>query len=485
MSNKAGRSSIIASLLWKLLERGGTQGVQFIIQIILARLLLPEDFGLIAIVIIFTTLAGVFVQSGLNTALIQKKKADNIDFSSVFYLSLLVAGLLYVLLFFFASVIANFYEMPQLKPIIRVLSITLFIGAFNSIQHAFVARNMLFKKLFFSSLGAAILSGTIGIGMAYSGFGVWALVVQQLVSQITVSIILWYTVKWRPALSFSFSRVKVLFSYGWKLLTSALIDNFYRELSSLIIGKIYTPAMLGFYNRGQQIPKLIIANINGSIQSVIFPVLASQQDDKKRMKQMMRRAIITSSFIVFPMMAGLAVVAEPLVTILLTEKWLPAVPFIQIFSVSFALWPIHTANLQAINAIGRSDIFLKLEIIKKIIGLTILGISIPYGIYAIALGNLISGVISSSINAYPNRKLLNYSYFEQLKDIMPSFAISFIMALIVYSINWFGLNVWLTLIIEVCLGVIIYIGLAKIFKLESFGYLIRLSKQILKKKKLV
>jgi teichuronic acid exporter len=226
------------------------------------------------------------------------------------------------------------------------------------------------------------------------------------------------------SIAFFTGKSKSLFSFGWKLLVSALIDTVYRDLRSLIIGKMYNPAMLGFYNRGQQFPQLLITNINGSIQSVMLPVLSSQQDNRPRVKDMMRRAIVTSSFIIFPMMVGLAVTAEPLVKILLTDKWLPCVPFLQIFCASYALWPIHTANLQAINALGRSDIFLKLEIIKKMVGLSILGVTVFYGVYAIALGQVLGGIISTFINAYPNKKLLNYSYIEQWKDIMPSLLLS-------------------------------------------------------------
>jgi O-antigen/teichoic acid export membrane protein len=327
-------------------------------------------------------------------------------------------------------------------------------------------------------LGAIIVSGTIGIILAYQGFGVWALVAQQLTNQLMITIILWFTVKWRPKLIFSFERVKKLFSYGWKILVSSLIDAFYINLRSLIIGKLYNPAMLGYYNRGDQFPQVIVSNINGSIQSVMLPALASQQDNKQRVKNMVRRSIVTSSFILFPMMAGLAVIAEPLVKILLTDKWLSCVPFLQISCAVYALWPIHTANLQAINALGRSDIFLKLEIVKKIIGLAILGVSIFYGVYAIAIGMLISGILSAFINAYPNLKLLDYSYKEQWKDIMPSLLLSLIMGVVVYNFKWFHMASWLTLIIQVCAGTIIYIVMAKILKLECYTYLIKALRDI-------
>ena len=342
---------------------------------------------------------------------------------------------------------------------------------------------MQFKKLFFSSLGAMLVSGTVGIVMAYTGFGVWALVAQQLTNQLLVTIILWFTVKWRPKLLFSFERVKGLFSFGWKLLVSSLIDTIYQNLRSLFIGKMFNPSMLGFYNRGEQFPELIVSNINGSIQSVMLPTLASQQDNRQRVKDMVRRSIVTSSFIIFPMMVGLAVIAEPLVKILLTEKWLPAVPFLQISCFVYALWPIHTANLQAINALGRSDIFLKLEIIKKILGLVILGVTVFYGVYAIALGGVVSGVVSTFINAYPNLKLLNYSYKEQWKDIIPSFLLALAMGGITYSIQWFGMTAWLTLIVQVCTGIIIYFGMAKIFKLECFTYLLLTGKAMFKNRK--
>jgi len=480
MKNQKLRKVIISSLFWKLMERGGTQGIQFIVQIVLARLLLPEDFGTIAIVMVFISLARVFVQSGFNTALIQKKDADEVDFSSVFYLSLSVAALLYILIYFTAPFVAEFYRDPILAPVLRVIAFTLFFGAFSSIQNAYVARNMMFKKLFYSSVGAIIVSGTTGIIAAYMGLGVWALVIQQLINQILITIIMWFTVKWRPSLVFSFKKVKKLFSFGWKLLASSLLNVLYLDIRTLIIGRIYTPSVLGYYNRGQQFPKVIVSNINGSIQSVMLPTLSAHQDDTKRVKEMMRRAIKTSSFMIFPMMIGMAVVAEQLVRIVLTDKWLPAVPFLQIFCISYALMPIHTANLQAINAMGRSDIFLRLEIIKKVVGLIILGISLQFGVYVIALGQVLGGIISTFINAYPNKELLDYSYKEQWLDIMPSLLISIAMGAFVYSFNFIGISAWKILVIQVVTGTIIYIGLAKVFKLESFSYLIATIKQCTK-----
>jgi teichuronic acid exporter len=470
------RGKVLTSLLWKFMERGGTQGIQFIVQIILARLLLPEDYGIIALVVIFTSIASVFVQSGLNTALIQKKDADEADFSSVFYLSLFIACLIYLILFFTAPFIALFYDEPQITSVFRILSITLFFGAFNSIQNAVVARNLQFKKLFFSSTGAILVSGILGVYLAYNGFGVWALVWQQISNQLIVTLILWFTVKWRPRLIFSVDRIRLLFSFGWKLLFASLITTLYADLRSLIIGKMYNSQMLGFYTRGQQFPSIIIKNISASIQSVMLPVISAQQDNITQVKRMVRRSMLTSTFAIFPIMVGLAIIAEPLVKILLTDKWLPCVPFLQIFCASYATSSIQTANLQAINALGRSDIFLKLEIIKKVIGLAILGVTVFYGVYAIAIGQLVSAFISTFINAYPNKKLISYSYKEQWRDIMPSLFLSLVMGVIVYSIQWFGMTLWITLIVQVCSGVVLYFGLAWVFKLECFIYLLNLIK---------
>ena len=473
------KSSVITSLIWKFLERIGTQGVQFVVAIVLARLLAPTDFGLIALVTVFVTIANVFVQSGLNTALIQKKDADNLDFSTVFYSSLALAVVLYVGLFFGAPVIAKFYNnQEKLIPVIRVLGLMLPLGALNSIQEAYVDRNMMFKKLFYRSIGAIIPAGIFGIVCACLGFGIWSLVAQQLLNTFLICIIMWFTVKWRPSLSFSFERWKGLFSFGWKLLCSALLDTFYRNIRDLVIGKLFTPADLGFYNRGDQFPKIIIGNINASIQSVLLPSLSTVQDNCERLKQLARRSIKTGSFLILPLMAGLAAVAKSLTLLVLGEKWLPAVPFIQICCFSYAFWPIHTTNLSAINAVGRSDVFLKLEIIKKSYGLAVLALAIwlfrsPIGI---AMSAAITAPLGSFVNAYPNKKLLNYGFLEQMKDFIPSFLLSAVMGVCVYLsgqylVDKFAISV---LTIE---GAFLYLVLAKLFRLECFDYLLKTVKE--------
>lgn len=477
------KKKIITSLIWKFLERGGTQIVQFIIQIVLARLLLPDDYGVIAIVTVFIAIANVFVQSGFNTSLIQKEKVDDVDFSSVFYLSLFVALILYIIIFYTSPFIADFYNQPILVPVFRVLSLVLFFGAVNSIQQAVVARNLQFKKYFLSSIGGILLSSIIGIVLAYNNFGVWALVAQQLINNILIMIILWLTVKWRPKLMFSFSRLKELFSYGWKLLCSALIDTIYRNIYDLVIGKKYSSASLAYYNKGKQFPSVIIQNIDSSINSVMLPALSKEQNHKEKIKRMMQRSIVTSCYIVFPIAIGLVVIAEPMVKVVLTDKWIDCVPFIQLLSITYALWPIHTANLQAINALGRSDIYLKLEVTKKIIGIGILLLTLPMGLIPMAVGQVISGIIASFVNSYPNKKLLNYSYLEQIKDIIPSLLTSIIMGIVVYSIKYLNLSSIIILIIQVFSGMAIYLILSIVFKLECFKYLLKTIKEILNTKK--
>jgi O-antigen/teichoic acid export membrane protein len=472
---------VLTSIMWTMMERSGNQIVQFIILVILARLLLPEDYGVIALVVIFINIADIFVQSGLNTALIQKKDADQIDFSTSFYFSFIISGTLYCMLFILAPNISKFFDIQSIDLVIRVLAISLFFAPIISIEKAYASRNMMFKKFFISTLGATVISGISGITIAYLGLGVWALVSQQLIYQILNALILWSVIKWRPNLTFSFMRIKQLFSFGWKILVSGLIDTLERDLRSLIIGRMYTPEMLGFYSRGQTFPMLIVGNINNSIQSVMLPVLSQQQDNLLRMKELVRRSIITSSFLMTPMMFGMAIIAEPLVRIVLTDAWLPTVPFLQISCATFVLLPIHTANLQAITAMGRSGLYLKMEIIKKIIGLSILAISIPFGIYAMAWGMLISGVIASFINSYPNRKLLKYGYREQIKDIYPTIILSLIMSIIVYSVYWLDFPDGITLFIQIIVGFTVYFGMAKISNLECFNYLSNTVSGILRK----
>ena len=430
---------------------------------------------------VFISIASIFVQRGFSSSLIQKKEVDDSDCSSVFYLSLAVAAVLYMALFFLAPYIADFYNESLLTQVLRVQAIILFFGAVNSVQNAVLSRRMEFKKSFYVSMGGVAATGIVGISMAYLGLGVWALVYSQLANSLTCMIILWFTVAWRPKRLFSLKKVRGLYQFGWKLLCSALLDTIYDNLRTLIIGKYFDKTSLGFYDRGRALPQMAVGAINGSISAVMFPALSACQDDLIQLKAVMRRSIVTSCFIMFPVMIGLAAVAEPLISILLTEKWLGAVPFMQLCCLSYAFYPLHTSNLQAINAVGRSDIFLKLEIIKKFIGLTVIAVTLPFGIYALVGGGIFVSIIGTVINAFPNKRLINYSFQEQWKDIMPSLGLSIIMGIAVHSIQFFCLPIWETLVLQVIMGISIYVIFSWLFKLESFMYLFTLVKSFIVK----
>ena len=471
------------ALLWKLLERFGVQGVQFILQIILARLLSPEHYGVLAIMVIFTTLANVFIQNGFNTALIQNKDVEDEDFSSVLWVSMGIAAITYTVIFLTAPWIAEFYEMPELITPFRVLALMLFPGALNSVQLAKVSREMDFKKVFYSNVGAILVSGIAGSVIALLGGGLWALVAQTMLKVFIASMVMQFTTKLKIYFKVNLKRVKVLFAYGWKLLVSGLIDTLYQDLQGLVIGKKYKSATLGFFNRGKQFPQFLMNSINGAVQSVMLPAMSEKQDDKEQLKTLMRNSITISAYVVFPMMAGLAGVATPLIKVLLTDAWLPCVPYLQIYCFSFAFYPVHSCNLQAINAIGRSDLFLKLEIIKKSYGLLALIIAVVFfeSPIAIAMTAVITGLLGFFVNAAPNKKLIGYSYFEQVRDILPSFLASIIMFAAVLALGVLNLNVFVTLIIQVFVGVIVYFLISVIFKLKPFLMVVDLLKNLKKK----
>lgn len=475
------RGKVLSGLFWKALENGGVQLVQLVISLILARLLGPERYGTISLLLVFIAIANVFIQTGFQTSLIQKRQVDDLDYSSVFYLSLGVAAILYGLIFAGAPAVAAFYQDPELKPMLRVLALMIFFGAVVSVQTAIVSRKMEFRKMCIASLLATCLSGIAGVIGAYNGFGTWSLVIQQLGNQFLLMIFLWGLVGWKPEKRFSMERVKVLFSYGWKLMCSSLIDTVYNNLYTMVIGKIYQKDVVGYYNRGNQFPQLIVNNLAASIQAVMLPAFSASQEDRDRMKAMVRRSIVTSAFVVFPMMAGLIAVAKPLISIILTEEWLPCVPFLQIMCVAYAMWPIHIANLQAINALGRSDIFLKLEIVKKVLGLLVLAVSIPFGIYAMVWLKAATDFAGTIINSYPNKKLLDYSFTEQWRDVFPALLLSVIMGGAVYSIQFLIHNNWLLLITQILTGIVVYAGLSWLFKVESFKYLVGMVKRGRKK----
>jgi len=473
-------NKIVSSLGWKLLELGGTQGIQAVVSIILARILSPDEVGTIGLITIFITIANTFVQSGFATALIQKKDVEDDDFSSVLWVSLAFAVIMYAILYVCAPLVADFYEMPILTDLLRVTGIILFPGALASIQTSYVSRNMQFRKLFIGSLIAVIISGVIAIAMAIKGFGVWAMSAQQIIYWFALMIIMLFLIKWKPRLTIAFDRVKEFLNFGWKILAAGLLDTIWTNIYGLVIGKKFSAAELGGYNRGEQFPKLIATNLGTAVQSVMLPAYSKVQDEKETLRTMLKATITYSGFILCPMMAGLIAIAKPLISLLLTDKWLFCVPYMQILAVSYSLWPIHTANLQAVNAQGRSDLFLKIEIIKKISGIIFLCISIRFGIIAILVLKTVNEFVCAWLNASPNKKLLDYGFGKQLKDMLPSYICSAIMCIAALAVSLTGLSGILLLLVQIIVGVAVYIGLSLIINkkttLEIYEYCLRLKR---------
>lgn len=475
------RKSVFSNLIWRFMERCGAQLVSVVVSFVLARMLDPAVYGLVAKVTIITSIMLVFVDSGMANSLIQKKDPDDLDFSSVFFFNVAFCLVLYVGLFFAAPLIAEYNGQPELTAIVRVLGLTVVVAGVKNVQQAYVSKTMQFKRFFFATLGGTAVSAAVGIAMAYKGFGVWALVAQQL-SNVTINTcVLWLTVGWRPKAMFSLERLRALLGYGWKLLASGLLDTVYNKLREIFIAVFYTDTDLAFYNRGNALPNLIVENINSSIDSVLLPVLSAEQDHAEQVREMTRRAIKVSSYIIMPLMMGLAVCAEPFVRFFLTEKWLPCVPYLRIFCFTYSFYPLHTANLNAIKAMGRSDLFLILEIFKKAVGITALLLTMRLGVYPMALSLLATSVLSQIINAWPNSRLLNYSYLRQLADLLPTILLAAAMGACVYPVSLLGLSDIVTLVIQVPLGVLVYVLGSKLLRIDSFEYLMSIVKKLVRR----
>ncbi len=471
MSNKKS-GGLISNLIWKFAERISAQVVTLIVSVVLARILTPDDYGAIAIVNIFIALANVFVVDGFGSALIQKKNADALDYSSVLYFNVGFSVVLYFILFFAAPYISRFYGQGYeiLTPVLRVLGLRLILAAANSVQHSYVAKKMIFRKYFYATLTGTVVSGVVGIAMAYSGFGVWSLVAQYLTGTAVNTLVLTISLHRLPILAFSFSRLRHLLKFGSRMLGSGLLIMGYQELRALIIGKLYSAKDLAFYDKGRQFPSLIVTNINTSIGAVLFPKMANDQDDLGKIKGTVRNSIRFSSFLMCPLMLGLLGVAEPFVRVVLTEKWLPCVPLLQMFCIVFLFQPVHTANMQAIKAIGRSDIYLRLEIIKKAIELIALICVMWISVDAIVLSMAILTAGFTLINAFPNRKLISYSYREQAADIFPNVARSGIMLVVVYAMNFLPVASLYKLILQVACGGVAYLIICILTRSKELQY---------------
>lgn len=475
------QKKIVSSMIWRFGERMLAQVVTFVVSVVLARLLSPSDYGNIALLMIFIELADVFVVHGFGAALVQKKDADNGDFSSVFFFSLGFTAILYVIIFFSAPVLGIIFDSPDLPRLFQVLALRIPLSGINSVQHAYVQRKMVFKRFFFATLGGTLGSAVLGISLAYAGFGAWALIAQYLGNSLCDTVILWITVKWRPEKTFSWKKLKGLLNFGWKMLGSQLIHVVYNRLSSFVIGTVYTPADLAYYEQGSKIPGVVETNIDTTINSVLFPAMSKTQDKPEKLKMMVRKSISTSAIFVWPLMIGLLIMSSKTVELVYTTKWLPCVVFMQIACIRLAIEPIQTANLQAIKALGRSDLYIKMEIIKKGYGILILLITCRISITAIAFGALSQSLFSFFVNAIPNRKLLKYLIREQIQDIFSSAMIAAVMGCIVYIVGVLFPDTLVAFWGQILIGVVLYIVMTYMFRREDFSFISGLVKSMVKR----
>ena len=456
--------SLAGNLGWKFAERVSAQLITLIVSILLARILSPVDYGVVAAVTIFITLANVLVSDGFGNALIQKKDADALDFSSVFWFNFGFSVVLYALLFFTAPLISHFFgeNYTLLTPVLRILGLRLIATGINSVQQAYVARKMIFRKFFLSTVSGAILSGVTGIFMAYAGCGVWALVAQQLTNTAVSTAVLGISLKKRPLLAFSWKRLEPMIGFGARLLGTRLLIVGYEELRAVIIGKLYSADSLAYYDKGRQFPNLIVGNVNTSVSAVLFPRMAQEQDTPEELRQTIRRSVRFTSFLLFPVMLGLAVVAKPLVILLLTEKWLPCVPLLQLFCIVYLFQPMHTANMQAIKALGKGKLYFRLELGKKLVELAVLLSVMRLGVTAIVISAAILTTLYTVVNALPVQKLLGYSFVSQLRDIGTPLLFSLLAICAALPLSLLPLSPLPLILLQGTLGAAVYLTASRI-----------------------
>jgi O-antigen/teichoic acid export membrane protein len=462
---------LVTNLAWRISEQTASVAITTVVSILLARILGPSEFGVVAMALVLTNILGVVVEGGFGSAIIQKADADDLDYDTVFWINLAVSVFLYGLVVVMAGLIAGFYREPELVSVIRWLGIGVIIGAFRTVQQAHIARRLQFRRFFFVTVSGTFTGGMIGIVGATAGWGVWSLVVQQLVTQGVACVVLWLSTAWRPRPRFSSTRAKRLFGFGSRLLAASLLDSIYNNMRQLVIGRIYSPSDVAFFNRGKSFPYDIVVTVNRSIDSVLFPVLAKTQGMPDQVRGMVRKSIRVSSFVMWPLMVGLSVVAEPLVRMLLTEKWLPCVPILQLSCIAYGLYPVQTANLNALKALGMSRTYLRLELVKKGIGVVLLLASAPFGVLAIVAALVVGSLASTIINSAPNRRILQYSYGQQMKDMFPPLTLAGLSGVLVWPLCLTGLpDAWLVAA-QLLAGCLLYLGMSRIARLEGLSVL--------------
>lgn len=467
MSESSLRNKTIKGTFWSAADAFLGQGITFVVGIVLARLLSPEEYGMIGICLIFTTILNGIVDSGFSNAIIRKKEATNDDYNTMFITNMVVSVVLYALLYFSAPLISSFFQM-ELTSIVRVIGLVLIINGLSLTQQTNLTKKIDFKTKTKASIVSAILSGAIGIGMAYSGFGVWALVAQLLSKQTVYTIALWILNRWMPNFHFSVESFKYMWGFGWKLLVSGLLDRLWAQMYQVVVGKFYNAATLGQYTRGREYANIFSANITSIVQRVTYPVLAEVQDEKERMVSAYRKVIKVTMFVTCVCMISLGAVAEPLIYCLIGEKWHQATTFLPLICISMSLYPLHAINLNMLQVQGRSDIFLYLEIIKKIIAIGPLCIGIFFDIYWMLIGSIVTGFICFFLNSYYTGKKLGYSSWKQLKDVVPSYGVALVIALAVYFLKYLPLSHWIILPMQITLGILVFFAVCEATKLNEY-----------------
>lgn len=464
-------------VLWSSIEQFSVQIIQFVLGLIMARILSPHDYGLVGMILVFIVIAQVFVESGFANALIRKQNRTEVDYSTAFYFNIVVGIVAYFVLFFVSPYIADFYDEPLLEPLTKVVALTVFINSLGIVPRARYTINVDFKTQAKATTISVLISGIIGIWMAYSGYGVWAIVWQSVIRNVLNVVFLWLFAKWLPLFQFSWVSFREMWSFGYKLLLSGLIDRIYGNIYQLIIGKVFSAQDLGNYSRAEQFASFPSSNINGVISRVTYPILSSVQDDDVRLERVYRKYLRLSAFIVFPLMVGLSALAEPLIISVLTEKWSSAIILLQIICFCMMWYPIHSINLNLLQVKGRSDLFLRLEVIKKIMGACILCITVPIGLIAMCIGSIFSAIFSLIINASYTGKLINVGFWLQMRDLFPILLLSLFMGVVVFLSTMFIPSNIVKLVVGVVVGIIFYIGVAYLFKMEEFSDLLSLVKR--------
>lgn len=483
MQQESLKNKTIKGVGWSAADALLGQGVTFIVGLVLARLLSPDEYGLIGICLIFTTVLNGIVDSGFSNALIRKKKVTDEDYNTMFTTNMAISIVLYVLLFISAPLVSDFFHRIELTALVRVTGLILFLNALSITQVTILTKNIDFKTKTKASLVSAIISGVIGIAMAFMGYGVWSLVAQQLSKQLLYTLCLWVLSRWWPKFTFYKDSFKYMWGFGWKLLASGILNNVWNQLYQVVIGRCYTSSTLGHYTRANEYASIFSSNLTLIVQRVSYPVLAEIQDDKERMVQGYRKVIKITMFVTAVCMISLGAVSEPLIYTLIGTKWQEAATYLPLICISMSLYPLHAINLNILQVLGRSDIFLYLEILKKIVGIVPIVIGIFCGIYYMLLTSILTGVISLYLNTWYTGKTLNYSFWKQLRDIAPSYFTALVIALAVYFLKYLSLPYYVVLMLQIIVGLVACITISEIFKFDEYKELKTIVIKVVNRKK--